>query len=295
MKMKKTEFNKFFPFKNDYRKFRYLFIFCFMILITLIVLRPKLGIEKIYQSESDSTIGIILVLDRTLSMTADDVNPSRFNKAQEIIKEIVEKIPAQYTLISFVGKASVTVPLTVDRGAIVEIAENLLPVYSSYATGSNIYSALEQADEYLKNIKRKEQKIKKWYVILLTDGEIIGFEKKKYRFKNKPELIVVGIGTKSGGTVFYDLNGKVSLNVISRLDETYLQELAKLNQGKYFNLNSEKEIINYLEKSIEKNFFADQKGKRYQTVVYNEIYPYFSFFAMIAFLILHYKLYTILS
>ena len=87
---------------------------------------------------------IIVTVDVSISMRADDVPPDRLRAAQEAARAFVDSLPPKFNvaLVSFAGTASILVPPTTDRPAVVR-AINGLRLAESTATGEAIFTSLD--------------------------------------------------------------------------------------------------------------------------------------------------------
>ncbi|HEY8458432.1 MAG TPA: VWA domain-containing protein [Actinopolymorphaceae bacterium] len=87
---------------------------------------------------------IVVTIDVSISMRADDVEPTRLEAAQEAAKGFVETLPDQFNvaLVSFAGTANILVPPTTDRSALIRAIDGL-ELAESTATGEAIFTSLD--------------------------------------------------------------------------------------------------------------------------------------------------------
>ena len=87
---------------------------------------------------------VVLTLDVSRSMVAEDVAPNRLAAAKSAAKDFLQLLPAGFNvaLVQFAAQASVVVPPTTDRGVVAAAIDNL-EVMPSTAIGEGIYSALD--------------------------------------------------------------------------------------------------------------------------------------------------------
>ena len=181
--------------------------------------------EQIKQPVIKKQDALILILDLSLSMYAEDQKPSRVINARRKIKDILEKRQEGLTaLIVYSGDAHVVSPLTDDTDTIYTMLPALEPsIMPKY--GSNLGAALSQAQALLDNAA-----IQQAQVLLLTDD----ISKKQFasassHLKNSVVLSILTFGTESGAPIplnnsFYkDNNGNT---VIAKLNWSDIKSLA---------------------------------------------------------------------
>lgn len=113
---------------------------------------------------------IVVVIDVSLSMLADDVEPSRIKSAQESAKRFVESLPEKFnvSLVSFAGSASILVSPTTDRSPVVRAIDNL-QLAESTATGEAIFTALEAVKQVPADPANPDERPPA-RIVLMSDG-----------------------------------------------------------------------------------------------------------------------------
>jgi Ca-activated chloride channel homolog len=111
---------------------------------------------------------IMLAIDTSGSMSADDVSPYRLRAAQDAAKRFAEKVPRQYKigLVSFSGVATSLVTPTTDRAAL-DSAIETLRADGATAIGEAIFSSLDA----LRSTQPGVTKLRSARILLLSDGE----------------------------------------------------------------------------------------------------------------------------
>lgn len=208
------------------------------------IARPQIGtrIEEVTREGQD----IIVAIDVSASMMAEDISPSRLEKAKHEIGEMIDKLEGdRIGLIAFAGEAFVQCPLTLDYGAakllLSVINPNLIPL-----PGTNVSQALIKAIETFEQQERKHK-----ILILITDGEDHVGDIDQYAEAAAREGIViytVGIGTPEGVPIpEFDLAGNRigfrkdsdGQTIVTKLDELTLEKIASTTGGKYFRATPE--------------------------------------------------------
>lgn len=209
---------------------------CFFFMI-LALMRPQWGYEL--REVTRKGVDIMIALDVSKSMLADDVKPGRLIRAKLAIKDLIKKLQGdRIGLIGFSGDAFLFSPLTVDYSGFL-LSLNDLDVNSISKGGTSIGEAINEAIVAYKGAKQKEK-----ILILITDGEDHrgnALEAAKHAKEAGINIYTLGIGTpdgelikvtdKKGNTVFLkDTDGNV---IISRLDEQVLKDIASTTGGAY--------------------------------------------------------------
>ncbi|HUT55511.1 MAG TPA: VWA domain-containing protein [bacterium] len=214
--------------------------------IVLALAAPQWGAtrEKIERKGVD----VVVVLDTSASMLAQDVAPARLAKAKNAIQKLVELMKGdRIGIVVFSGAAFTMCPLTLDYDA-ARMFLDIIDEKSVPEPGTDIPDALEEA---AKNFDRSTNKHK--VIILITDGENLeqgreGKDPVKVAgdlHQDGAVIYTVGVGRTEGapipletpnGTVDKtDRQGKV---VITKLDENTLRKIALAGDGKYRRLDN---------------------------------------------------------
>jgi Ca-activated chloride channel family protein len=188
---------------------------------------------------------VVICLDISNSMTAQDIAPSRLEAAKLIIKNIVQKNPkTKFGLVLFTNKASIEVPVSIDHSTLFSQLQ-VAHVNSMNEQGTSLSNALHTA--YLALLKNTTGGKG---IILVTDGE--DHEQGMTPIldeirKNRIPVIALGIGTREGGEVFdafgnilHDLSGNT---VHSRLQEETLTQIASETNGSYVPILSTQDAL----------------------------------------------------
>jgi Ca-activated chloride channel family protein len=201
--------------------------------------RPQWG----EQTETSRLLGqdVVFILDCSRSMLANDVTPSRLERARLAVLDFVQHHGSgRVGLVAFAGQAFLQCPLTFDYSAFQE-ALNALDDKTIPVLGTDIGRALDEG--YRAMDKTERQKI----LVLLTDGEDLEKAAVKVAERLSKEGVVIftiGAGTPAGSEIqlqneqgvlvrVRDSKGQV---VVSHLDETTLRAVAQATHGSYFPL-----------------------------------------------------------
>lgn len=236
--------------------FRHLPFVLRMLSITLIIValaRPQTKYEE--QNAEGEGVDIVLCIDVSGSMTAQDLTPNRLEAAKNVAIDFVNKrLTDRIAVVIFSGESFTQCPLTTDHGVLISAIQNIRN--GLLEDGTAIGSGLGTSVDRLRTSKSKSK-----VIILLTDGEnnggLIDPETAKEIAKAfSIKVYTIGVGTDGYapqpvntpmGIVMQ--NGKVSI------DEKLLKEIATETGGKYFRAKNTEGLvgiydeINGLEKS----------------------------------------------
>jgi Ca-activated chloride channel family protein len=207
---------------------------CFLILA---LIGPKWGFQ--WHEIKREGIDIIVAMDVSNSMLAQDVKPSRLERSKLAVEELLDLLQGdRIGLVAFSGSAFLQCPLTMDYGAFA-IALNAIDADIIPHGGTSISSAIEAAMEAFEGKERKYKAI-----ILITDGEDhVGNSARaaEEAAAQGIKIFCVGIGTTDGELIpMVDETGRINFlkdrrgrTVQSKLDETTLQKIALVTNGGY--------------------------------------------------------------
>lgn len=214
--------------------------------------RPQTG-SKLRTVESQGR-EIVLVVDVSNSMLAEDVTPSRMERTRYAITRLVERMNKdRIGIVAFADEAEVLLPITGDYKMAESVTKRLSPDLIA-EQGTDIGKALEVA---LLSFTRSTQNSKSRVIILITDGEAHDNKSEAVIEQAKAEgaiICAIGIGTPEGtplkinGEIMEDSEGKM---VVTKLGEPLLQHLAEATGGIYTRSRNEsfglEEIVTRLE------------------------------------------------
>ena len=244
-------------------------------LFILSILGPSFGESK----KEIEIIGkdIMIAVDLSESMNANDIQPSRLEKIKFELKKIINEFYSdRIGIIMFSNDAFVQCPLTYDKNALNLFVETLNTRLVPN-TGTDFGPPLKISLEKLKNDDSKPNTNKSKIILLISDGEDFGENTNQYinEIKNSSiKLFTLGIGTEKGinlissnGKIKKDQNGN---NVITKLNSISLKKIASVSNGSYYEItNNKNEIkqlinqINSLEGNIKDSIELDISKNKY--------------------------------
>ena len=224
------------------RTFKSLCVCIGVCLVLIAMMRPQWGFQ--WEESTRRGLDIVIAMDTSKSMLAQDIRPNRLERAKEAVRELIPKLKGDRVgLIAFAGDAFLQCPLTVDYSGFL-ITLNDLNVNTIPTGGTNIASAIQEAT---RGLEHGEGQYK--VLILITDGEDHGgnvLASAQIAAQMGVRIFCVGIGTPQGELIPVQGKGRRREfvkdergNVVkSRLDERTLQEIASITGGSYVHSTS---------------------------------------------------------
>lgn len=226
--------------------------------------RPQWGVVE--EQVFDQSREVLIAVDLSKSMLAQDVKPSRLDRAKLLIQSLLDRLKGERVgLVLFAGSAFLQSPLSADYEILREFLPALQPDYLPEG-GSNYRAMLESAIEAFGTSTADR------YLIVLSDGESTEETWKELAGSLKEKgikVIGLGIGTPAGafipdggGGFVKDERGAV---VMSRLNSATLQELAQVTGGVYTDASAWVDLPALLTRTVElgqKGEFAERNTTR---------------------------------
>lgn len=246
---------------------------------------PQFG-SKLQQVKK-SGIELMILLDVSNSMLAQDIKPNRLEKAKMAISRMLEKLSDdKIGLIVFAGDAYVQLPITTDYSSarlfLSGINTDIVPVQ-----GTAIGTAIDMA---VKSFSSDSEASKA--IIVITDGENHEDDAVSAAARAREKNIFVhtiGMGLEQGAPIPVALNSSEFIKdregkiVMSRLDENTLKKIAESGDGLYVRANNTDVGLNTLLSEIEKMEKSLLEERVYAD--YAEKYHYFLGIALLLLLV----------
>lgn len=238
--------------------------------------RPQIGARLKEQEIKGAEI--IIAMDVSNSMLAEDYSPNRLDRAKLAVSRLVDKLrDDRIGLVIFAGTSFVQLPVTTDYVS----AKMFL---NSIDTGSVPIQGTAMGDAITTCIRSfSQQSDKSRAIILITDGENHEddpVEAAKQAAEMGIKVFTIGVGSPEGkpipmdGELLKDKDGEI---VVSRLDEEVLKEVAQAGNGAYVRAGNSEFGLNPIIEDLKK--LEDEK---YKSVVFEEWDEQFMYFFAIA-------------
>ncbi len=241
----------------------------FFLVISLV--NPKIGTAL--KTVKRQGVDIVFALDISKSMLAEDMAPSRLDKAKQIIlRTIAELENDRVGIIVYAGDAFPLLPITTDHASANMFLENASPDMVS-SQGTALSDAIAMGIDFYDN----EEETNK-YMIIVSDGEDheeSSMDLVAQASKEGIKIFTIGVGTLNGGKIpeyiagnkvgyKKDRNGNV---VVTKLNQTILKEVATQGNGAYFYGKNTKETVTAMDTILdkaEKSLFETKQYAEYK-------------------------------
>ncbi|MEK9629793.1 MAG: VWA domain-containing protein [Nitrospinota bacterium] len=254
-----------------------------LLFLLLALIRPQWGYK--WEDLKQEGVDIIIALDVSRSMLAEDIKPNRLERAKRKISDLLNMLHGDRVgLVAFAGTSFVQCPLTLDYSAarifLNAIDTNLIPVQ-----GTALGEALRKSIKAFRSDAKKSKAL-----ILITDGEDQtgqAMEAAKEAREAGVKVYTIGIGKEIGaplpnpdqaGGFLKNKDGEV---VLTKLDETILQKISLETGGSYVrsvtgDIDLKAIYLDQISKKMEKKKFKSERRK-----IWQERFQWFIFCALL--------------
>jgi len=250
-------------------------------LLILAAANPQIGtrLEEVKQTGID----VFILLDVSLSMSAEDIKPNRLEKAKYQIANLINKLRGdRIGLIIFSGDAYVQIPLTTDYSA-ANLFLSAVDFKSVPQPGTAVATAINLAIKSF-DFKTATQKV----IVVITDGEdhegdVI--EAVNDAVSKDLKIYAIGLGSQDGVPIpIYNRQGEAigykkdreGNTILTKLNDDILKEIASKGNGKYYRGTNYEDYLDQIFKelsSIEKTEFGTKKVTDYEDRFYYFLAP----------------------
>ena len=256
-----------------------------LVLFIIAAARPQYGQKE--NSIKRQGIEVMVALDISNSMLAEDVAPNRLDRAKQMLSKMIDNmVDDKVGLVVFAGDAFTQLPITCDyvsaKMFLNTITPSLIPTQGT-AIGSALQTAITSFGSQESDAGRA--------IILITDGEnheddAIAAAKKAQELGM--QVFVIGIGKPEGAPIpkpgtndyFKDRSGQV---VVSKLNEDMCQQIAQAGNGVYVRCDNTNTAMRALQQELDRIATAELETTVYAD--YNEQYQSFALIALLLLLI----------
>ena len=242
----------------------------FIILILFIIALSRPVIDKKEQNVKQTLIPLVIALDVSTSMLAEDIYPNRISLGKKKLQQIIDLANnTTVGIVLFAKDSFILSPVTEDFVSLKFIVQNL-NTDLNFLNGSNIYSTLEATKHMLLDYKVKN-------LIILSDGGNDNEYKEELEFALNNDIVIysIGLATKNGapmpkdGAYITNSNGDI---VTVKLNES-IKKISLQSGGGYIDYTLDNEDVNAILNRI--NIQSKKEELNIQKVkIYTELFYY---------------------
>jgi Ca-activated chloride channel homolog len=270
----------------EYSRNRLIFKFILLMIgyafLIMALVDPQSGskLEKVQRKGID----LMIALDVSNSMLAQDITPNRLERAKQEISKLIDQLDGdRLGIVIFAGKAYTQLPITTDYAA-AKMFLSTINTNSVSVQGTAIGEAVQFSENSFGQSKANKA------IIIITDGEdhegdVI--EPAEAVAKKGITIYTIGMGLPDGAPIPV-FNGAIQTGfkkdregnvIVSRLDETLLQQIAVAGKGLYIRANNSEVGLQKVLNEINKIQKSEIDNRQYSD--YEDLFQYFIAFSLI--------------
>jgi Ca-activated chloride channel family protein len=266
---------------------KFILIFSAFILLIFGICGPLIGsrLEEVKRKGAD----IIIAIDVSNSMRAEDIKPSRLERSKQAVSRLIDRLQGdRIGIVVFAGDAYMQLPITTDYGAaklfLSSVETDMVP-----KQGTAIGAAIEMATQSFTDTTKKHSAI-----VIITDGEnheddAIGAAKKAAEQGIK--VYTIGMGSPDGAPIPQFSNGarvgyrkdQNGQTIITKLDAAGLTDIADAGHGRFIRATNSDDGLDIIFKQLNALDKKEFKAKMYTD--YENQFQYFIGIALLIMLI----------
>ena len=262
------------PQRSVFKPVLKLIVLCLSLACMAVALvNPKIGTKL--ETVKREGVDVVFAVDVSKSMDAEDIAPSRIDKAKQLVTQIINNLGSDRVgIIAYAGSAYPQLPITTDYSS-AKMFLNSMNTDMLSSQGTAIRDAIELAKTYYNDEEQTNR-----VLVIISDGEDHAGEVASIAESATEQgirIFTIGVGSEAGDRIPIKRNGVVQSykkdqngeTVITKLDPATLQEIAAEADGEYINGNSTQEVVDKMasalnqmdKKEFEAKQFADFKDQ----------------------------------
>ncbi|MDR1222531.1 MAG: VWA domain-containing protein [Tannerella sp.] len=253
------------------RQLKYFILFVAITVVIFIIAGPQFGSKL--ETVKRQGIEVMICLDVSNSMLAQDITPNRLEKAKQMLSRLTDDLDNdKIGLIVFAGDAFTQIPITSDYISAKMFLSSINPSMVS-TQGTAIGSAINLA---MRSFTSDESSSKT--IVLITDGENHegnAVQSAASATEKGVKVNIVGIGLTKGVPIPLGNNDYMKDNtgnvVITQLNEAMCQEIAQAGQGLYVRADNTNSALKALQNELGKMSKSEVESQVYSE--YDEQFP----------------------
>lgn len=267
-------FKKLSPNRSIFKPTVKIVVICLAIAcMSFALVNPKVGTKL--ETVKREGVDVVFALDVSTSMLAEDIAPNRLEKSKQLVTQIINSLAGdRIGIIGYAGSAFPQVPITTDFSAAKLFLSGMNTDMVS-SQGTAITQAIQLAETFYDDEAQTNR-----VLFLISDGEDhegnfqdIASEAAKKNIK----IYTIGVGSPEGAPIpiknndilQYYKRDQNNEQVVTRLDEQTLKEIAKVGNGQYINGSKTKQVVDQVtavlngmdKKEFEAKQFTDFKDQ----------------------------------
>ncbi len=215
--------------------------------LSFALVNPKIGTKL--ETVKREGVDIVFALDVSKSMLAEDIAPNRLEKSKQLITQIINSLAGdRIGIIGYAGSAFPQVPITTDFSSAKLFLSGMNTDMVS-SQGTAITEAIQMAETFYDDEAQTNR-----VMFIVSDGEDHGGNISKIAEEASEKgirIFAIGVGTLEGGPIPIKENGILQFykrdqnneQVITRLGEETLKEIAKTTNGEYIDGSNTKAVV----------------------------------------------------
>ena len=215
--------------------------------LSFALVNPKVGTKL--ETVKREGVDVVFALDVSKSMLAEDIAPNRLEKSKQLVTQIINNLAGdRIGIIGYAGSAFPQVPITTDFSS-AKLFLNGMDTDMVSSQGTAIKEAIELAQTYYNDEEQTNR-----VLFIISDGE--DHEGDIAQIVNEAtsigiRIFTIGVGTVVGGPIPIKRNGTLqyykrdenNVQVVTRLEESTLKEIADEANGEYIDGSNTKDVI----------------------------------------------------
>ena len=236
------------PDRSTFKSILKISVFCLAITaLAFALVNPKIGTKL--ETVKREGVDVVFALDVSKSMLAEDIAPNRLEKSKQLVTQIINSLAGdRIGIIGYAGSAFPQVPITTDFSS-AKLFLNGMNTDMVSSQGTAITEAIAMARTYYDDEEQTNR-----VLFIISDGEDHEGNLAEIAEEAASEgikIYTIGVGTTAGGPIPIKRNGVLQYykrdenneQVITRLGEERLMEIASQANGKYIEGNNTKEVV----------------------------------------------------
>ena len=236
------------PDRSTFKSILKISVFCLALAaLSFALVNPKIGTKL--ETLKREGVDVVFALDVSKSMLAEDIAPNRLEKSKQLVTQIINSLAGdRIGIIGYAGSAFPQVPITTDFSS-AKLFLNGMNTDMVSSQGTAITEAIAMAKTYYDDEEQTNR-----VLFIISDGEDHEGNLAEIAEEAASEgirIYTIGVGTAAGGPIPIKRNGVLQYykrdenneQVITRLGEDRLQEIASQANGKYIDGNNTKEVV----------------------------------------------------